>query len=161
MMRWRVPLRRAVWLLAISIALASCGPVTGSPEAQVRDVLRRARQAAEAKDLDTLADLIAEDYTDDQGNDRRALRRLLQLHFLRNASIHLLTHVRSLELPGPTRAEVAVFVAMAGRPIAGWSDVQRVRADLFRFDFGLREEGHGDWRLTRSAWRRARPSDLP
>ena len=37
--------------------------------------------------------------------------------------------------------------------------VARLRADLYRFDFALAEEG-GDWRVTSASWRRAEAGDF-
>jgi hypothetical protein len=44
---------------------------------------------------------------------------------------------------------------MAGTPILIVDDLERLRADLYHFDFDLIRENDGKWRVTRAAWSRA------
>ena len=152
--------RRLLAAAGLAALLAGCGATPGDPETQVRAVLTRAEQAAEAKDLEAIRDLIDDTYADEQGNDRAAVRRLIALHFLRNDAIHLLTRVRSLEFPKPARAEVTLLVAMAGRPIPTVRDLAAIRADLYRFDLEFQDAGSGEWRVIRARWRRARTAEF-
>jgi len=109
-----------------------------------------------------LKQLISEAYSDERGQDRQALVGLLTFYFLRNESIHLLTRVQSIAFPEPARADATVFVAMAGTPIIAAEELARIRADLYRFDFSLSDEGGGDsdWKVSRAAWRRATADDF-
>lgn len=144
-------------LAALSLGVACSRP--SSPEAEVRATLARAEQAAAAKDLAALRDLVAEQYRDRDGRDRRAVEQLLRVYFLRHGSIHLLTRVQSVTFPAPTRAEVVVLVAMAGTPIASGADLTGLAADLHRFELTLAREGN-TWRAVRAEWRRAEPGEL-
>ena len=151
--RWRA------LLAAFAVqALAACPAEPDSPEAQVRALFALAEKAAEEKDAGALKELISEHYADDGGYDRQAIAGLLSFHFLRHQTIHLLTRVHAIGFPEPTRAAATIFVAMGGTPILVVDDLARVRADLYRFDFDLADEG--DWRVTRAAWRRATPDDF-
>lgn len=163
--RTRREMRRAVrrpaaLLVAISaIAWPACSSEPESAEAQIRALLVEMEVAAEAKAVDPLHVFISERYTDDLGNDRRAIVRLVVSHFLRNQSIHLLTRVASIELPEPERASVTVYVAMAGHPIPDADALTRLRANLYRFDLALEDTGKV-WQVTRAAWRPAETRDF-
>ena len=143
-----------------SLALAACSAQPDSPDAQVRALFAMAEAAAEEKDAGALKELVSQHYADDGGHDRQAIAGLLTFHFLRHQTIHLLTRIHAIGFPEPTRAATTIFVAMAGTPILIVDDLARVRADLYRFDFELADEGDGDWRVTRAAWRRATPDDF-
>ena len=151
---------RALPAAFAAIALAACSAQPDSPEAQVRALFDQAETAAEEKDAGALKDLVSEQYADDDGHDRQAIAALLSFHFIRHHSINLLTRVHAIAFPEPTRAETTIFVAMGGTPILVVDDLARVRADLYRFDFELVDEGDGDWRVTRAAWRRATREDF-
>lgn len=134
--------------------LAACTSEQVDPEAQVRAVLERAEEAIEAHDLDTLRKLISDDYEDSRGKDKRDVMQVIRYYFLTNRSIYLLTQIKALTLPEPSRAEVELLVGMAGRPAEGTLDWSLFRADIYRFDFTLVDEG-GDWKVSGATWRRA------
>jgi hypothetical protein len=152
--------RPAALLVAISaIAWPACSPQPESAEAQIRALLAEMEAAAEEKDLRPLKAVVSERYTDELGNDRQAIVRLLTYHFLRNQSIHLLTRFAAIEFPEPERASVITYVAMAGRPIPDANALTQLRANLYRFDFGLEDVGKR-WQVTRAAWRPAEARDF-
>ena len=157
---------RPILLPVISLALltmvllASCSADRGTPEDQVRALLAAAEQAAEAKDLPALKDMIAGEYGDSQGNDREAVVAVVRYHFLRNDAVHLLTRIGDMEFTGPGRAEVSLLVAMAGEPIPTADEIGTLRADLFRFDITLAAGDDGKWRLVTASWGRAGPADF-
>jgi hypothetical protein len=147
-------------LLTLCILLPACAEKPRGPEAQLRATVAAAERAAEAKNLGAVKALISQRYADDRGQDRKAIEGILTLTFLRNQTIYLLTRVDSIELPEPKRAQLRVFVAMAGGPLSGAADLLRMRANLYRFDLDLEEEEEGDWKLTSADWRPAKPEDF-
>jgi len=152
--------RPAALLVTVSaIAWPACSSESEPAEAQIRALLAEMEVAAEAKDLRPLKAIVSERYTDELGNDRRGIVRLLTYHFLRNQSIHLLTRVAAIEIPEPGRASVTAYVAMAGRPIPDANALTQLRANLYRFDFGLEVAGER-WQVTRAAWRPAEARDF-
>jgi hypothetical protein len=158
--RLRRPHRLALLAMLAAASLPACAAEPDSPEAQVRALLQQAEAAAEEKDVGALKQLVSESYSDERGQDRQAIAALLTFYFLRNQSIYLLTRVGKIEFPEPARARTTVLVAMAGTPIPDIEELARIRADLYRFDFSLGDEGSGDWRVTRAAWRRATADDF-
>jgi ribosome-binding factor A len=156
-----MPKKLRSWLAlgAVVLLATACAPPPESPEAQVRTLFGKAREAAEQKDLATLRRAVSDRYTDAHGNDRRAVEGILRLQFLRHESIHLFTRVSTVVFPEPDRAEATVYVAMAGRPIAEAEALTRLKADLYRFDFVLAKEGE-DWKVIHADWRPAELGDF-
>jgi hypothetical protein len=78
---------------------------------------------------------------------------------VRNQDVFVLTTVGDVTFPEPDslRADVRVYVAMAGQPISGGSALGGLRADLFEFDVTFADEGENDWKVVSAEWRRAEP----
>jgi hypothetical protein len=147
-------------LAFVAVLQIACGSKPDSPEARVRALFDRAEVAAEKKDLGTLRDLISDTYLDDLGQNKQAILGVLSFHFFRNQSIYILTRIQSIAFPEPAQAGAVVFVATAGQPIRGTEELAALRADLFRFDITLADNGKGDWKVTRAQWRRVEVKDF-
>ena len=165
---WKTPLpmtihnrsRLAAWAaLTLTLLLIACSRDAASPETQIRTLVAQAQSAAEARDAPGLRALIADDYADARGNDRKAMENLIRLHILRNQSIHLFTRIRDIAFSQPDRATVRVAAAMAGRPVVSAGELVGMNADLYRFDLELVRRG-GDWRVQRAAWEPAQLDDF-
>lgn len=142
------------WLLLLS----GCAD-EDSPEQQIRNMIDAAAEAVEQRALVEAKSFISPDYLDRQQRTRRDITRLLAGYFLRHKSIHLLTQINRIELPQKDRAQLLMFVAMAGRPIEDVKQLIAFRADLFRIDLQLVLVA-GDWRVQSGRWRRANSSDF-
>lgn len=146
--------------IAVSLALLVCAcSKPESPEQRIRAMLSGAEQAAEKRDVGSLLEYVSDNYTDTDGRNRHAMKGILRLYVLGHASIHLLTRIESIALPQPSRANVVIYVATAGRPITQAAQLAPFRASLYRLELGLVEED-GDWRVLRATWRPAEPSDF-
>jgi hypothetical protein len=145
--------------LAVLAGTSGCGPET-TPEERIRALIRQGAEAAEARDLDALMELVAQDYGDDRGNDRRLLRALIGHLFRESRSIHVFYRVGSIEFPQEALAEIRLLVAVAGRPIDGGADLMRVEADLLRMELTATRAGSHDWRVTKASWTSAEPGDF-
>lgn len=147
--------------IAVMLGLGACSAPDGAqdPQQRIRQLLEALEAAAEEKDVDGLQGAVAEHYHDARGNDKRAVRRLLTFHMLRNESVHLLTRLHSLELIQPDRARAVVLVAMAGLPLADFDALLHAKVDLHRFDVRLAEID-GDWKIESADWRRAAAEDF-
>jgi hypothetical protein len=130
-----------------------------SPEAQVRALVAQGEAAAEKKESAVLRQMVSEKYADSQGQDKKAVDAILRYYFLRNQSIHLFTRIRQISFPQPDLAQADVMVAMAGQPITDTEQLERLRADLHRFEITLARE-NGEWKVTRAEWRRAEFADF-
>jgi hypothetical protein len=143
----RVHAWRLLWLALLCSAIAACGGPATEPEEQVRDWVRQAQVAAEAKERRALMRLISPAYADARGNSRDNIGNLLRLYFLRQEKIALITRIEEVTVIGGTAAEVSLTAAMAATndSAIGFS------ADAYRFTFELERDG-GDWLLIASRW---------
>lgn len=148
-----------ILMLSIVGFTGACSSERDNPEAQVRALLAQGEAAAEKKESGALRQLISEKYSDSQGQDKKTVESILRYYFLRNESIHLLTRVQQITIPRPDAAQAVVMVAMASQPIASAEEIERLRADLHRFEITLARE-NGEWKVTRAEWRRADFADF-
>jgi hypothetical protein len=145
--------RSLIAMFIALVALAACSK-SQTPEAQVRATIAQAETAAEKREVGALRGLVSEKYADSQGQDKRAIEAVLRFYFLRNESIHLFTHVRSVGFPEKDRALAVVLVAMAAQPVKRAEELERLRANLYRFEFRFAREGD-QWRVVSAEWRPA------
>lgn len=129
-------------LVLISLcSLIACSSPT-SDEQQVRELISNAEEAAEARDVSDVLALVADDYTDRQGNTRDSLQLFLRAFFAAHPKLELVTSIDSVEFPADGLARARVSVR---------------GLELERFDFGesavldveLRRED-GRWRVVRA-----------
>lgn len=153
--RWPV----LIGLLAILPFCGACSSGKDSPEAQVRALLQQGVMAAEKKETSVLRQMVSEKYSDSQGRDKRAVEAILRYYFLRNQSIHLFMRIRQISLPQPDTAQADVIVAMTGQSISQAEELERLHADLHRFEITLARE-NGEWEVIRAEWRRAEFGDF-
>jgi hypothetical protein len=124
-----------------SAMLTACSSAT-SDEQQVRALIASAEQAAEARDVGDVLDLVGDHYADAQGNSRDSLRLFLRGYFAAHPKLELVTSVDDLQFPVADLARAHVTVR---------------GLELGRFDFGrsvaldveLRREA-GEWRVVRA-----------
>ncbi len=148
-----------IFLLVTPLVAGACSSERDSPEARVRALLERGEAAAEHKQAGALRQMISEKYSDSQDQDKKAIEAILRYYFLRNESIHLLTRIRQIVVSKPDTAQAVVLVAMAGQPISGPDELERIRADVYRFELNLSRED-GEWKVNRAEWRRAEFADF-
>lgn len=153
------PARLVIALWAFCPLFLSCSSAEDSPDTQVRALIQRGESAAEKKQAGELRHMISEKYSDSQGQDKRAIEGILRYYFLRNESIHLFVRIQSIAFPRPAQAQAILLVAMAGQPITGAQELERLRADLHRFEITLASENK-EWKVIRAEWRRAEPGDF-
>lgn len=142
----------------VVVMLGACTKQT-PPEQRLRALIETTEQAVEKKDVATVRDHVSEQYTDEDGRDRKAVEGILKLYLIRNESIHLLTRIESITIPEPNRAQAVVYVAMAARPISSAAELRAFNANLYRFEVTFALE-KGDWRIARASWRPAEPTDF-
>jgi len=146
----RVLVLLAVWALG----MAGCSDRGPTPEEEIRAVIAAGEQAAEAKDILTLRDMVSSQYRDRDGRDKRELLGLITGYVLRHESIHLVTRIDEIHLEGPDRAQVSFYLGAAGQAVSDFDALASLRADIYRIELVVvREEG--DWRALSAQWSRA------
>lgn len=145
---------------ALLLALAACSAQPEPTETEIRTFVAQAQAAAEERNARQLRALIADNYVDAKGNDRKTIENLIRLHVFRHQSIHVLTRIRAIEFPEPERALVIVMAALAGRPVASADELAGLNANLYRFDLELTRRGKDDWQVRHAAWEPAQLTDF-
>jgi hypothetical protein len=141
-----------VMLAALATFIAGCGE-SQTPDAKVRAVIAQGEQAAEARDLSGIMDLVAPAYSDGQGGGRDELKQYLRGYLVAHQAIHLLTKVESVEFPYRDMAKVTLTVGTLGRDAAAATAFD-LAADVYDVELELALDD-GDWRVTRAGWRSA------
>jgi hypothetical protein len=138
----------------IIILLTGCGGSDApTPEQRVKAVLEAIESAAEQRSLSGLMEHISESYTDHRGQSKEDIRRLIQLHYLRNQNIHIFTTVQSLIIEDDT-ATVELNAAMAATEAEVESEQGRLRANTHRFAVVLKSANQQDWLVQSVSWQR-------
>lgn len=156
-----LPMRRLLFAsicCAIVLLSAGCSEEPDSPEAEIRRYIERGVEAAEARSLGDLSDMVHDQYRDQKGYTKKKLGGVLRLYFLRHKNIHLFTRIDEITLYGDSEADVSLHVAMAGSVISDIDAVARLAARLYRFELHLIKED--DWLLRDANWSNASLSDL-
>ena len=129
---------RHLLLLICLASLVACSRAS-DPEQAVRAVLIAAEKAAETRDVGAAMDLVSQDFSDAEGNDRARLQQFVRGYFALNPRIELIVHEESVEFPEPNRARIALRIVQVGG---------RRGLDGDRFTIELVDES-GTWRLLR------------
>ena len=145
----RVGLAARAGAALLALALAACGP-RGTPESQVRAVVTSGEEAAEARDLSGLMDLVSPAYQDGQVGSRDELKQYLHGYLVTHQSIHLLTRVEKVAFPYRDLAKVTLTVGTLGRESAS-ATAFNVAADVYEVELELQLDD-GEWRVTRAQW---------
>lgn len=140
-------------LLFVSLLISACGkPDTQSPEQQVKAVLSAIEEGVEARSLSSVLDNVSETYTDHQGNDKKAVARLVQFQILRNQNINIFTLINSIEAT-QNQASVEISAAIAATGIDLSIESNRLRADAYRFSILLEKQAN-EWLVQSASWQR-------
>ena len=123
-----------------------------SPEDQVTQVLSQIEEGVEARSMSAVMDHVSADYRDHQGMLKQDLKRIVQMHFVRNQQINLFTRIKSIDISDGL-ASVELSAAMAARGVDLSQDANRLRADTHRFAVLLSEQD-GDWMVSSVSWQR-------
>jgi hypothetical protein len=153
-LRFRAPRSRPglALLAALVTVVAGCGE-SQTPEAMVRGVIAQGEQAAEARDLSAIMDLVAPAFEDGQGGGRDELKQYLRGYLVAHQAIHLLTKVESVEFPYRDMAKVSLTLGTLGRDSAAATAFD-LAADMYDVELDLALDD-GEWRVTRASWRPA------
>lgn len=145
--------RLRILLLLPILLLQACSGGNDSPEAQIQRFIDNAVQAAEARSVDELDELLRRDFVDQQGNNRQQLGRLLRAYFFRHKNIHLFTRIDEIEILNDNEASVSLHVAMAGTAISDVDALASLRARVYRFELQMVRDD--DWLLRHASWEAA------
>jgi len=146
--------QRLLTILISCLIIVACAGDPSSPEQQVRNSLQAMEAAAEKRSMTDFMRYISDDYSDDQGNDKKTLRQLVQYLFLRNQNINIFSLIRSIEINGES-ATVELSAAMASRDVDLSQESNRLKADTQRFAVILGPNKNNTvWLIKSANWKR-------
>ncbi len=153
------PISVVLLLICITVIFSACSKEDNSPEQQIQRFVVAGEEAAEQRDLSSIKKLIADTYSDAGKRNKKDIVRVTAGYFLRHKNIHLFTRIGELTFPVEGKAQVQLFVAMAGSPVTDLETLMSLQADLYRFDMVLLRHDN-EWLLTDVAWRQAITEDF-
>jgi hypothetical protein len=143
--------------MCIALLAVQCTSVP--PEQRLRTTIATGIEAAERTDHGGLAGLVAEEYADSQGRDRRELLNLVRGYLSQMGPLHIFSVEKSLRITSPGRAEVTLLVGVASVPMENIADLRQSTADLGRVELTFTEEA-GAWKLLAVRWSQAELTDF-
>lgn len=145
-----------VALLGLSAFILTRGP--SAPEAQIRAVIERARQAAEARDVGGVMDAVSETFQT-APIDRRDLNQLVyyELHRGKWSKVYVLDV--DIELSADHKTAEVKLAAILAAGDGALKDLRPKDAGAWRFDLGFERED-GGYKVVRASYRQAQLSDL-
>lgn len=138
---------------ATALAALATGCAANDPEADIRELIAAAEEAAEARDVGFFSDVLGESYRDARGNDREEMLRALRGYFIANQRIEIVSRVDEIVIEGEDAARAVVHAGMLGRR-SGTALIDGLDADLYRFEIELVNDG-GDWQVIGADFKRA------
>ncbi|MGD8827852.1 MAG: nuclear transport factor 2 family protein [Gammaproteobacteria bacterium] len=145
--------------LTVLVGLLSACSKPPPAETAIRQVVTTTEAAVEQRNIEHVADVLADDFTAAGDRDRKASLRLLQVYFMGHQDIHLFTRIVRVELAGDSRARAEVLVAMSGEPVHAAGELKHTRASIYRFHIGLTRDD-GEWKILSARWEPAALGDF-
>lgn len=143
---------RLLIIILSCLILVACASDPTSPEQQVRKSLLAMEAAAQERSMSGFMPYISDDYSDHQGNNKDALKRLLQLLFLRNQKINIFTFIKSIDINNGL-AKVEISAAMTSRDVDLSQETNRLKADTQRFSITLSPNKNNEiWLVQSASW---------
>ena len=147
-------MQRLLAVLISCLLIMSCSDDPTSPEQQVRNSLSAMEVAAQERSTSDFMRHISDDYFDQHGNDKKAVKRIVQVLFLRNQKINIFSLIKSLEINNGL-AEVQLSAAIASREVDLSQESNRLKADTQRFTLTLIPNKNKDsWLIQSADWQR-------
>lgn len=141
-------IRRSLFLVALVLPLAACGPDTPAAE-RIAERIEAMKTALAEEDVgDFMAPLAGDFAASERALDRRAVRLLLRREFIARENLRARTHGLDIRLVGEDRA-VATLRAL----VTGGSGLIPDDGEWLEFETGWRRED-GDWVMISANWER-------
>jgi hypothetical protein len=138
------------------IAYALSGGSEDDPEAQIREAIEEAVEAAQERDLGALMDRVSERFAS-RGMDRDALKGLLFVQLRRGDWRRVFLVNTEIDIdPSDTTARVRTAAVLAtGDQTLDLEDLMATDAGAYEFDLSFALEEDEVWRVTAASYRAA------
>ena len=143
-----------IYFLFFSVVfLTACSADEISKEDEIRQIIESGKLAAENRNHNNLADLMAKSYSDNKGYDKQQLINLVRAYFFRHKNIHLFIKIDEITFKGENKVFVNMYVAMAGNVISDVNLLSSLRAKIYRFELQLIKQD--EWLINQAKWQRS------
>jgi len=132
-------------MLALALFSLLPGCKHAPPERALRDTISKMQAAGESGDIDALLEPIAEDFSGEQGMDRKAFRRYITFMRMRQSKVGATLGPIDVKLFGDRAS--ATFTAT----ITGGPGMMPTQVQVYDIETGWRLEG-SDWKLINAKW---------
>jgi len=130
--------------------LGGCGVV--EPEAELRELIAEAEEAAESRNTGYFRALLSDNYVDRRGQRKADIIDLIRGYFFVHSSVEVLNRVEAISLEGEDAAEVILNTALVGQ--AQGRSLLGIDGEYYRLELELVREGN-DWRIIGADWGRS------
>lgn len=139
------------WVLLLAVLMWGCTSRSLPDEDVIRHIVRLGAEAAENNDVKSLMGYVADDYSDDAGNDRRSLRALLLRRLLTGERLTVFLRDVDIEVEGERALVDARVLFVRGGGRVSLSEVIPDEASALRFSvvFVRRDDR---WLVRSAAW---------
>ena len=134
-------------LACIGLLLVVSACSRSDPKQAVRAQVEALQQAIDARDAGAVEDLLAEDFSGNEGMDRRGAKQLAAAVFLRHREIGARLGPVTVELRGKGEA-IARFSVLA---TGGSGGLLPEQGQVYQVQTGWRLQD-GDWKLLNASW---------
>ena len=145
-------------VLFVLLIVGACSDNELSNEDRIRQYIDAGKLAVENRSHSDIADLIHKSYLDPKGLNKQQLIKLLRAYFFRHKNIHLLINVDEIVFEGDNLAYLTLHIAMAGNVISDANALTSLRANIYKFDLQLINDG--EWLLQQASWQKAAVKDM-
>ncbi len=149
-MRTRAWFLIAFFMVILPIMTQSCS--RGSVEDELRSIIYEAKDAASAKDVKGIMKHISDDYRDDEGNNRDAIKGILFYQFMRSQKLSVFIRSVDIQANGADAIADVKAILVSGREISEIKDVLPDEAAGYLFTIVFKKEA-GSWKVRSSSWR--------
>lgn len=138
--------------------LQACSDNAVSKEDAIKRFIEQGVIAAESRSSGDLAELVHQNYLDQNGFNKKRLTKMASLYFIRHKNIYLLTKLGKIDFLSDHEALVSLHVAMAGNVISDVNALSGLRARMYKFELQLIKDG--EWLLQQAKWQPASLADM-
>ena len=142
-----------LFLVALCVLFFSIGCSKPLPDEEaIRGAIEGMAKAAEAKDVKGMMRHVSEDYRDNFGNNRKAIKGMLLYEIFRPEPITVFVRSVGVEIEGETALADIKVVMVRGTGVESMEAILKAKSAGYRIDAVFGKETGGAWRIQSAEW---------